>query len=59
MGLVHTCSKYGYMEAHTKDMNEKGYLFPNNKIMESQVTGLAKLGLGKLVSFSNLDQESE
>ena len=27
-------------------------------IMESQVSGLAKLGLAKLVSFPNLDQES-
>ena len=55
MELVHTCTTYGYMQAHTKDMHEKGYLFPNNMIMESQVTGLAKLRLGKLVNFPNLD----
>ena len=43
------------MKAHTKDMNKKGYLFPNNKIMESQVCGLDKLRLGKLVNFPNFD----
>ena len=59
MRLEHTCTKYGYMQAHTKDMHEKGQLFPNNMIMESQVSGLAKLGLGKSVSFPKLDQESQ
>ena len=43
------------MQEHTKSMHEKGYLFPSNMIMESQVSGLAKLGLGKLVSLQNWD----
>ena len=38
------------MQAHTKEM-----LFPKNMIMESQVSGLPKSGLGKLVNFQNLD----
>ena len=32
MELVHTCTKYGCMQAHTKDRHEKEYLFPNNMI---------------------------
>ena len=32
MELVHTCTKYGYVQAHTKDMHEKEYIFPNNMI---------------------------
>ena len=45
MGLEHTCTKYRYTQAHTM-------------IMDSQVSGLAKMVLGKLVSlFPNLDQE--
>ena len=59
MGLVHTCTKYGYIKEHTKDKNEQEQLFTNNMIMESQVSGLAKLGLGGLESFPNFDQESE
>ena len=55
MGLGHTCTKYGYMKAHTKDMHDYEQLFPNNMIMETQVSGLAEFGLGKLVSFQNLE----
>ena len=58
MELAHTCTKYGYMQAHIKDMHKKEQLFPNNMIMESQVSGLAKLGFEKLVIFPYLDQES-
>ena len=46
-------------------MHDKEHLFPNNMIMESQVSGLAKLGLGisdlskfvlgKWVNFPDLD----
>ena len=43
------------MQAHTKDMHDLEQLFPNNMIMECQVSGHAKLGLGKLVSFQNMD----
>ena len=53
MELVHTCTKYGYMHSHTKDLYEKGYLFPNNMIMENQVSGLDKLRLERLVNFPN------
>ena len=56
MGLVHTCTKYGYMKAHTKDMHEKEWLLPNEIIFGSQVRRLAKLRLGKSL---NLDQESQ
>ena len=58
MGLVHTCTEYGYMQAQTKDMHDLEQLFYNNMIMESQVSGLAKLGLGMLVNFPNFDYES-
>ena len=54
MGLVHTCTKYRYMQAHTKDMHDKEQLFPNDMIFGSQVSRLAKLRLGKFVNFSNL-----
>ena len=59
MELVHFCNKYGYMQAQTRDMNEKEQIFPNNMIFGSQVSELAKLSLGKLVNFPNLDQESQ
>ena len=59
MELVHTGTKYGYIQEHTKDMHEKEQLFPNNMIMESQVSELAKSGLGKLVNFPNLDYISQ
>ena len=49
MELVHTCTKYGYMQAHTKDMHEEESLFPNNMMFESQVNGLAKLRLQKVM----------
>ena len=55
MGLVHTFTKYWYIQEHTKDMHEYEQLFPNNMIMVCQVSRLAKLGLGKLVIFPNLD----
>ena len=47
--------KVWYHQAHTKDMHEEEYLFPNNMIMESQVIGLAILGWGKLVNFQDLN----
>ena len=43
------------MQEHTKDMHYNEHLFPKNMIMKSQVTGLAKMGLGKIVSFQNFD----
>ena len=55
IGLVQTCTKYGYMQANTKDMYEKEELIPNDMIFQSQDSRLAKLGLGKLVSFQDLD----
>ena len=39
------------MQAHTKEMNDKEQLFPSSMIIESQVSGLAKLELGKLAKF--------
>ena len=54
MELVHTCTKYGYMQAHTKDMHEKEQIFPNDMIFGSQVSRLAKLRLGKLFPESNM-----
>ena len=48
MELVHTCTKYGYMQAHTKDMHEKELIFPNDMIFGSKASGLAKLRLRKL-----------
>ena len=59
MELVHTCTNYGYMQEHTQHMYEKGWLFANNMIMESQASGISKLRLGMLVNFPDLDQESE
>ena len=58
MGLVHTCNNYGYMQAHTKDMREKEYLFSNNMICGKssqwswqiwirKINGTAKFGFGK------------
>ena len=32
MELVHTCKKYGYMQVHTKYMNEKELVFANDMI---------------------------
>ena len=54
MELVHTCTKYGYMQAHTRDMHEEEELFPNNMMFGSQVSGLAKLKLGKLCYESDM-----
>ena len=48
MELVHTCTKYGYMQAHTRDMPEGEEIFPKNMMFGSQVSGLAKMRLGKL-----------
>ena len=48
MELVHTCTKYEYMQVRTRDMHEKEQLFPNDMIFGSQSSGLAKLRLGKL-----------
>ena len=42
MGLVHTCFKYGYMQAHTMEIHDLKNLSPNKRFMESQVSGLAK-----------------
>ena len=42
------------MQAHTNDMHDQEQLFPNNMIMESQVSGLAKLGLGMSCHKSNM-----
>ena len=55
MELIDTCTKYGYMQEHTNDMHDYEQIFPNNMIMVCEVSGLAKLGLGKLVIFLNLD----
>ena len=49
--LVQTCTKYGYMQAHTKDMHKKKHLFPNDMIFGSQDSRLDKLRLGKLLNF--------
>ena len=57
MELVHTCTKYGYMQLHTEDMHEKGQLFPNNMIMESQVSGLAKNGIRKISELTKFGLE--
>ena len=32
MELVHTCTKYGYMQAHIKDIHDKEQLYPHNMI---------------------------
>ena len=64
MGLVHTCTKYRYMQAQTKDMHEQDQLFPNNmiygnsslqtcKIQIRKVSRPAKFGLGKSVYLPN------
>ena len=68
MGLIHTCTKYGYMQAHTKDMHEKEKLYPNNMIMESQlrtcqieitkISELFKFGFEKSMDLPNLDLKS-
>ena len=55
MGLVHTCIKYWNMQSYAKEINDEEQIFPNNMILEIQVNGLAKLGLGNLISFPNLD----
>ena len=54
MELVHTCTKYGYMQAHTRDMHEEEELFPNNMMFGSQVSGLDKMRLGKLCHESDM-----
>ena len=54
MELVHTCTKYGYMQPHTRDMHEKKQLFYNDMIFGSQVSGLAKLRLGNLCHETNI-----
>ena len=53
MELVHTCTNYWYMQAHTKDMHKEEQLFPNNMMFEGQVSGLAKLRLRKLCNESD------
>ena len=30
MRLVHTCTKYGFMQVHTKDMHDQEELSPND-----------------------------
>ena len=54
MELVHTCTKYGYMQAHTSDMPEGEEIFPKNMMFGSQVSGLAKMRLGKLCHESDI-----
>ena len=54
MELLHTFTKYRYIQAHIRDMHEKEKLFPNNMIFGSQVSGLAKLRLGKLCHESDM-----
>ena len=46
MELVNTCTKYEYMQPHTKDMQNKEQHFPRNMIIAGQVSGLAKLRFG-------------
>ena len=54
MDLVHTCTKYGYMQAHTRDMHGEEELFSNNMMCGSQVSGLAKLRLRNLCHESDM-----
>ena len=54
MGLVHTCTKYGYMQEQTKDMHDLEELLPLDTNYESPVSRLANLGLGKLCDESNM-----
>ena len=65
MGLVDTCTKYGYMKAHTKDMHDYEELSPKNmnygnlsqqtcKTWIKKVSGLAKFGLGNSFHESNM-----
>ena len=54
MELVHTCTKYGYMQVHTRDMHEEEQLIPNNMIFGSQVSGPYKLRVGKLCHKSDM-----
>ena len=42
------------MQAHTRDMHEEEELFPNNMMFGSQVSGLAKMRLGKLCHESDI-----
>ena len=43
------------MKSQTNDMHYYENLFPNNMIMECQVSGLSNLVLRKLVSFPDFD----
>ena len=69
MELVHTCTKHGNMQAHTKDMHDKEELSPSDmnygnssqwtcQIWITKVRGLAKFRLGKSVDFPNLEYDS-
>ena len=40
MGLVNTCTNYGYIQAHTKDMHDKEQLFPNDMILKVKLVDL-------------------
>ena len=46
MELVHTCTKYGYMQAHTSDMRDLEQISPNNTNYRNSV------------DLTKLDQES-
>ena len=58
MELVHTCTIYGQMQLHSKDMHEKNNSLLTILFMESQSNGLAKFGSRQLMYMPNLDLES-
>ena len=56
--LVHTYTKYEYMEAHTKDMHEKEYLFPKNMIYGKSSQWTCQFRLEKSMDMPNFNLES-
>ena len=55
MVLVHTCTKYGYMQAHTKDMREKEQIFPKNMIYGKSSQWTCQIWIRKVSGLAKLD----
>ena len=54
MGLVDTYTKYGYMQAHNKDMHDEEDISPDDMRYGKSSLWTCQIGLGKSFCESNM-----
>ena len=58
MGLLHICTKYGYLKEHKKHMHDKEFLSPNDMSHGKSSQPTCQIGLGKSCYENNMNHQT-